>query len=80
MRVRQSVPEQFLTPISIVSLGVMVTGAVLGYIFIILAFTLYLGLNDLPLTNSQSLVVAGSGVACLVIGYVGWRGFMTFAH
>ncbi|ESP89405.1 hypothetical protein [Candidatus Halobonum tyrrellensis] len=79
MRVRQSVPEQLLTPISLVSLGVTVTGAVLGYIFLMLAFTLYLGLNGLPLTDTQSLLVAGTGVACLAAGYGGWRAFLAFA-
>lgn len=80
MRVRQSVPEGLLTPISLVSLGVTVAGAVLGYIFLILAFTLYLDLNGLPLSDTQSLIVAGTGLVCLVLAYAGWRGFMAFAH
>lgn len=69
-----------MTPISLAALGVTIVGAVLGYIFVMLGFTLYLGLNDIPLTGTESLVVIGTGVVCIVIGYVGWRGFLVFAQ
>lgn len=80
MSVRQRVPDPLITPLSLVSLAVTVLGAVLGYIFLVLGVTLYFGLNDLPLTNTQSLIVVGTGVACIAAGYAGWRGFLTFVR
>lgn len=80
MSVRQRVPDPLATPLSLVSLTVTVLGAVLGYIFLILGATLYFDLNGLPLTGTESLIVVGTGVVCLVVGYVGWRGFITFAR
>lgn len=80
MSVRQRVPDPLMGPMGLVSLGITILGAVLGYIFVILGITLYFGLNDLPLTPTQSLTVLGTGVVCLVVAYTGWRGFMTFAR
>lgn len=66
-------------PLGAVSLGVTVIGAVLGYVFVMLGITLYLDLNDIPLTSVESLVVIGTGIACIAVAYGGWRGFLTFA-
>lgn len=69
-----------MLPISLVSLAVTVLGAVLGFIFVMLGITLYLDLNGLPLTTTQSLTVVATGLVSLAVGYGGWKSFMTFAH
>lgn len=81
MSVRNRVPDTMRAPLGVVSLGVMILGAVLGYIFTILGITLLFDLNGIGgLTDGESAIVIATGVACLVLAYAGWRGFMGFAY
>ncbi|WP_435064026.1 hypothetical protein [Halobaculum sp. EA56] len=81
MSVTNRVPDAAKGPLGVVSLGVMIIGLVLGYIFTLLGVTLYFDLNGIGgISPTESLVVLGSGVACIVVGYLGWRGFMGFAY
>ena len=79
MSVRQRVPEQLVGPLGFISLAVGVVGLVVGYIITIVGITTYWNLNGLELANSEALIIAAVGVACLAVAYVGDRGLMTFA-
>ena len=81
MATRQRVPAGVRGPLGFVSLGVGILGVVLGYLFTMLGVTLYFDLNPtVSLTNTGSLVVVAVGLGALVLGYLGWRGFMRFAY
>ncbi|MFC7098535.1 hypothetical protein [Halobaculum marinum] len=81
MSVSTRVPEPLKGPLGVVSLGVMIVGLVVGYIFTMVGVTLYFDLNGIQgISNGESLVVVATGLACLVAGYLGWKGFMGFAY
>jgi len=81
MSVSNRVPESLKGPLGAASLGVMILGLVVGYILTMLGITLFLDLNGIGgISTVESLTVTGTGVACIVLGYVGWRGFMGFAY
>ncbi|MXR41473.1 hypothetical protein GRX01_09000 [Halobaculum sp. WSA2] len=81
MSVSNRVPDTLKGPLGAVSLGVMIVGLVVGYIFTILGITLVLNLNGIEgISDVESLTVVGAGVACIVVGYFGWKGFMGFAY
>ncbi|KTG09937.1 hypothetical protein AUR64_09960 [Haloprofundus marisrubri] len=69
-------------PLGLASLGLTLVGAVVGYVLTMLGITLYFNLNGLgdAITTVDSFIVIATGVVCLVAGYAGWRGFMTFAY
>lgn len=80
MPVREYLPPRLRGPLGFASLSVAIIGAVLGYIFIILGFTLRFNLNGLPLTNTQSYLVIATGVGAIALSYLGFRGFMEFSY
>lgn len=79
---RELVPQSLRGPVSIASLGVGMLGITIGYILTIFGVTLYYDLNGFgpDITSTESIVVMVIGVAILVMGYLGWRGFMYFAY
>lgn len=84
MTVRDVVPKGLRTPLGVTSLGIMIAGVTIGYIVTILGITLYFNLNGNPtageLDRIESLQVVLIGLVCLVLGYLGWRGFLTFSY
>lgn len=79
---RERVPKPLRGPVSIASLGLGMIGITGGYILTIFGITLYYDLNGFgdAITATESVIVIGLGLAVLVIGYLGWRGFMYFAY
>lgn len=81
MSVSNRVPDTLKGPLGAASLGVMLVGLVVGYIFTMLGITLVLGLNGIEgISDMEALTVVGAGLACIVAGYLGWKGFMGFAY
>lgn len=82
MATRERVPQPLRGPVSLLSLGLGILGVSLGYILTILGITLYFDLNGLDeaITTTESVSVIVAGLAILVVGYFGWRGFMYFAY
>jgi nicotinamide riboside transporter PnuC len=81
METYQRIPAEVRSPLGFVSLVIGILGIVIGYIFVILGVTLYFDLNPtVSLTNTGSLTVVATGLGALVIGYLGWRGFMKLAY
>lgn len=81
METRQRIPDGARGPLGFASLVIGVLGVVVGYIFMMLGTTLYFDLNPtVSLTNTGSLKVVATGLGALVIGYLGWRGFMRLAY
>ncbi|UIO98460.1 hypothetical protein Hbl1158_07755 [Halobaculum sp. CBA1158] len=59
----------------------MILGLVLGYIFLMLGFTLFFDLNGIEgISDVEAAIVGATGVGSVVVGYVGWKGFMEFAY
>lgn len=81
MATHQRIPAAVRGPLGFASLVVGVLGVVVGYIFTMLGATLYFDLNPtVSLTDIGSLVVVATGLGGLLVGYLGWRGFMRFAY
>ncbi|WP_254546950.1 hypothetical protein [Halomarina pelagica] len=81
MATRQRIPAETRGALGFASLALGVLGVVVGYIFTMLGVTLYFDLNPtVSLTDAGSLVVVAAGLGALVVGYLGWRGFMRFAY
>lgn len=82
MALKDNVPKPLRGPLGFGSLGVMVLGLVVGYIFTLTGITLYFGSGKPAetLTGGESLIIAVVGIGCLAIGYVGWKGFNYFAY
>lgn len=80
--IRERVPQSLRGPVSIASMGLGMFGITIGYILTLLGITLYFDLNGLgdAITTTESIVVTVIGLAALVVGYLGWRGFMYFAY
>jgi hypothetical protein len=81
MATRQRIPTEAKGPLGFASLVVGILGVVIGYIFMMLGMTLYFDLNPtVSLTDTGSLIVVAAGLVAVVVGYLGWRGFMRFAY
>ncbi|WP_132057557.1 hypothetical protein [Halorussus amylolyticus] len=82
MALKDTVPKPLRGPIGFGSLGVMILGLVVGYIFTMVGITLYFGMGDPAeaLSAFESIVVGLVGVACIVVGYLGWKSFNYFAY
>lgn len=83
MTLREAVPKPLRTPLGLVSFFVMLFGITVGYIVTVLGITEYYNLNRPPqsaISNVESLLVLAIGIACLVIGYLGWKGFLEFSY
>ena len=67
---------------SILALCLGILGILFGYIITVLGITLYFDLNGLgdAITTTESVAVMAIGLAALLIGYLGVRGFMRFAY
>ncbi|WP_115862323.1 hypothetical protein [Halorussus litoreus] len=82
MALKDNVPKTLRGPIGFGSIGVMILGIVVGYIFTATGITLYFG-QGVPaesLTTVESLAISAFGLACLVVGYAGWKSFNYFAY
>ncbi|WP_137287133.1 hypothetical protein [Halorussus salinisoli] len=82
MALKDHVPKPLRGPIGFGSIGVMILGLVVGYIFVTVGLTLYFGMGDPAeaLSGLESLAISGVGLACLGVGYLGWKGFTYFAY
>jgi hypothetical protein len=82
MSVRDRVPKPLRTPIGLSSMVVMLAGLAVGYILTVLGITLYYDLNGLgdAISNWEAIQVTLVGLACFVVGYLGWRGFLYFSY
>lgn len=81
MSMKNRVPDPLKGPLGVASLGVMIAGLVVGYIFTMVGITLFFDLNGIEgISSTESLIVVGTGLACIALGYAGWRGFMGFAY
>ena len=82
MALKDQVPKSLRGPLGFGSLGVMILGLVVGYIFIMVGLTLYFEMADPgeALSGAQSLAISGLGLLSAVVGYFGWKGFDYFAY
>lgn len=82
MALKDSVPKQLRGPIGFGSLGVMILGLVVGYIFTMVGLTLYFGMGDPAevLSAGESLIISGVGLLSIAVGYLGWKSFNYFAY
>ena len=82
MALKDTVPKSLRGPIGFGSLGVMILGLVVGYIFTLVGITLYFEMGDPAkvLSAVESLAVSGVGLVCIGIGYLGWKSFNYFAY
>lgn len=74
-------PKAIHDPLALLSIGLMIVGLTVGYIFVMIGLNVYFGLV-LPeaLTDIDALIVTATGVASVAAGYAGWRGFMYFSY
>lgn len=82
MALKDSVPKTLRGPVGFGSLGVMILGLVVGYIFTMVGITLYFGMGDPAETLSafESLLISAVGIGCIAVGWLGWRSFNYFAY
>lgn len=83
MAIREQVPKSLRGPAGFASLVVMVFGIVVGYVLVTTGITLYLDLHPIQqgaISDFEGIAVTAVGVAALVVGYAGWRGFNYFAY
>ena len=82
MTLKDSVPEELRGPVGFGSLGVMILGLVVGYIFTMIGIVLYFGNGDPAeaLTAVESLLISAVGVLCIALGWLGWKSFNYFAY
>lgn len=86
---RRELYRRLQGPLSLASLLVCVLGLAFGYVLFLFGWTLYFDMGGFDtgtasteqlVTKGESLVVVATGVVVLVLGYLGWRGFMRFAY
>lgn len=83
MAIRERVPKPLRGPAGFASLVVMVFGVVVGYVLVTTGLTLYFDLHPIQqgaISDFEGIAVTAVGVAALVAGYAGWRGFNYFAY
>lgn len=83
MAIREQVPKSLRGPIGFGSLLIMLLGIVVGYILFTTGLTLFFDLHPIEqgaVSKTEAISVTGIGLASLVAGYVGWRGFNYFAY
>lgn len=78
---KERVPKPLRTPLGVLSYGVGLVGITIGYVLLMLGIVLY---HDLALEGeigaSGSLIVVGFGLAALIGGYFGVKGYMYFSY
>lgn len=82
MTLKDQVPNRLRGPVGFGSLGVMILGLVVGYIFTLVGITLYFGMGDPAeaLSAVESLLISVVGVLCIAVGWLGWKSFNYFAY
>ncbi len=83
MALKNRVPKSFRGPIGLLSIIVALLGVIIGYIYLLFGLSLYFELipqMDDTMTSTESLIVIGTSIVFLLIGYSGWRGFNYFAY
>lgn len=82
MALKDHVPKQLRGPVGFGSLGVMILGLVVGYIFTMVGIILYFGMGDPAeaLSTFQSLLISAVGIGCIALGWLGWKSFNYFAY
>lgn len=84
MALKNKVPKTLRGPIGFGSLGVMILGLVVGYIFTVAGLTIYFGLGSGPadvLNGSiDALLISAVGLVCIAVGFLGWKSFNYFAY
>lgn len=82
MTLRNRVPERVAGPIGFGSLVLMILGTTFGYILALTGISTYFG-HTIPasdLTGVEALIITGIGVGLIVVGYLGWKGFLYFSY
>jgi len=82
MTLRNRLPEPVSRSIGFGSLIVMILGLAVGYILFMVGLGTYFG-HTIPaddLSQIEAVVIAGIGIACVAIGYFGWKGFLYFSY
>lgn len=82
MALKDQVPKTLRGPVGFGSLGVMILGLVVGYIFTMVGIILYFGMGDPAeaLSAVESLLISGVGIGCIALGWLGWKSFNYFAY
>lgn len=83
MAVQDHVPKALRGPIGFASLAIMLFGIIIGYILFTVGITLYFDMTPIEssaVSTFEALSVTGIGLASVVVGYLGWRGFNYFAY
>ena len=81
MNLKNRLPPQIVTFLGFGSIIVMILGLAFGYILFLLGLSLAFG-HGIPaddLTTVESIIISGIGAVVIVIGYLGWRGFLRFS-
>lgn len=79
--VAERIPERLRGPASVLSLGLGILGVTVGYVVVLWGLSLVFDMQGYgaQITTAGALAVVAGGVACLAVGYAGWRGFMRIA-
>lgn len=81
MTLREQVPKPLRGPVGFGSLGVMIVFIAIGYILTTLGLTMAAGLTvPAGLSFIEAVTVTIVGVVCLIISFLGWKGFTYFAY
>lgn len=83
MAIREQVPKSLREPVGFASLVVMLFGVVVGYVLVTTGVTLFFGLQPFEksaVSTGEAVAVTVIGLASVVVGYGGWRGFTYFAY
>jgi hypothetical protein len=82
MTLKNRVPKRAALPLGFGSLAVMVIGLIIGYILVMVGITTFFG-QTIPsedLSRVEALTISGVGVASILLGYIGWKGFLYFSY
>ncbi|MFB6221636.1 MAG: hypothetical protein ABEH90_09370 [Halolamina sp.] len=81
MSLREQVPKPLRGPVGFGSLAVMIVFIAVGYVLTTLGITMAAGLSaPQGLSFMESVTVMVIGMVCLIISYLGWKGFNYFAY
>lgn len=80
MAVSNRIPPELRGPIGVASLGIMIMGFVVGYILTVVGVTVRFNLNGKNLPPNEAYIIIAIGLGCIVLGYLGWKGFLAFGY